>query len=43
VSDTRLAREYEIARDLVDTASLDLIRQRALAARFASPRGGIAR
>ena len=34
VSDTRLTREYEIARDLVDAASLDLIRQNALAARF---------
>jgi adenosine deaminase len=43
VSDTRLTREYEIARDLVDAASLDLIRHSALAARFASPRGGIAR
>jgi adenosine deaminase len=43
VSDTRLTREYELARDLVDAASLDLIRQSALAARFASPRGGIAR
>lgn len=43
VSDTRLTREYEIARDLVDAASLDLIRQSALAARFASPRCGIAR
>jgi adenosine deaminase len=34
VSDTRLTREYEIARDLVDAASLDLIRQNAQAARF---------
>jgi adenosine deaminase len=34
VSDTRLTREYELARDLVDAASLDLIRQSALAARF---------
>ncbi|HEY1669482.1 MAG TPA: adenosine deaminase [Trebonia sp.] len=34
VSDTRLTREYQIARDLVDAASLDLIRQNALAARF---------
>ena len=34
VSDTRLTREYEIACDLVDAASLDLIRQNALAARF---------
>jgi hypothetical protein len=43
VSDTRLTGEYELARDLVDAASLDLIRQNALAARFASPSGGIAR
>jgi adenosine deaminase len=34
VSDTRLTREYQIARHLVDAASLDLIRQNALAARF---------
>jgi len=34
VSDTRLTREYQIARDLVDAASLDIIRQNALAARF---------
>jgi adenosine deaminase len=34
VSDTRLTREYQIACDLVDAASLDLIRQNALAARF---------
>jgi adenosine deaminase len=34
VSDTRLTREYEIACDLVDAASLDLIRQNAQAARF---------
>ena len=34
VSDTRLTREYQIARDLVGAASLDLIRQNALAARF---------
>ena len=34
VSDTRLTREYQIASDLVDAASLDLIRQNALAARF---------
>jgi adenosine deaminase len=34
VSDTRLTREYELARDLVDPASLDLIRGNALAARF---------
>jgi adenosine deaminase len=37
VSDTRLTREYELARDLVDVASLELIRQNALAARFTSP------
>ena len=37
VSDTRLTREYELARDLVDAASLELIRQNALAARFTSP------
>jgi adenosine deaminase len=43
VSDTRLTREYELVRDLVDAASLDLIKQSALAARFANPRGGIAR
>jgi adenosine deaminase len=41
VSDTRLTREYELALDLVDAASLDLIWQPALAARF-SPPGGIA-
>jgi hypothetical protein len=38
----RLTREYELARDLVDAASLDLIRHSALAARFTSPPGGIA-
>ena len=38
VSDTRLTREYELALDLVDAASLDVIRQHALAARFARPR-----
>jgi adenosine deaminase len=38
VSDTRLTREYELARDLVDAASLDRIRQNALAARFTPPR-----
>jgi adenosine deaminase len=38
VSDTRLTREYEQARDLVDASSLDRIRQHALAARFAHPR-----
>ena len=35
VSDTRLTREYEHARDLVDAAAVDRIRQNALAARFA--------
>jgi adenosine deaminase len=39
VSDTRLTREFEIARDLVDAAALDIIRQNALAARFTSPDG----
>jgi adenosine deaminase len=39
VSDTRLTREYELARDLVDPASLHLIKQNALAARFTSPAG----
>ena len=38
VSDTRLTREYELARDLVDVASLDLIRRYALAARFGGAR-----
>ncbi|HEY1913944.1 MAG TPA: adenosine deaminase [Streptosporangiaceae bacterium] len=42
VSDTRLTREYELAGDLVDAASLELIRQNAIAARFTSP-GGIRR
>jgi adenosine deaminase len=37
VSDTRLTREYDLAGDLVDAASLDVIRQNALAARFAGP------
>jgi adenosine deaminase len=37
VSDTRLTREYELAGGLVDPASLDAIRQNALAARFISP------
>jgi adenosine deaminase len=37
VSGTRLTREYELARDLVDPATLDIIRQNALAARFTSP------
>ena len=39
VSDTRLTREYEIAHDLIDAASLDRIRQNALAARFTGPGG----
>jgi len=39
VSDTRLTREYEIADDLIDAASLDLIRKNALAARFTGPSG----
>jgi len=39
VSDTRLTREYELARDLVDAASLDLIRHNAVAARFTSSDG----
>jgi adenosine deaminase len=34
VSDTRLSREYEHARDLVGASSLDRIRQNALEARF---------
>jgi adenosine deaminase len=34
VSHTRLTREYELAGDLVDAASLDLIKRSALAARF---------
>jgi adenosine deaminase len=34
VSGTRLTREYELARDLVDAASLDAMRRNALAARF---------
>jgi adenosine deaminase len=42
VSDTRLTREYELALDLLDAASLDVIRQNAQAARFTSP-GGIRR
>jgi adenosine deaminase len=37
VSDTRLTREYEHARDLVDASSLDRIRRNALAARFTNP------
>jgi adenosine deaminase len=37
VSDTRLTREYELALDLLDAASLDVIRQDALAARFTGP------
>ena len=42
VSDTRLTREYELAGDLVDAASLDLIKRSALAARFTGP-GGVLR
>ncbi len=38
VSDTSLTREYELAGDLVDAASLDAIRQNALAARFGGAR-----
>jgi adenosine deaminase len=34
VSDTRLTREYDLALDLLDAASLDIIRRTALAARF---------
>jgi adenosine deaminase len=37
VSGTRLTREYEIARDLVDAAALDTIRRNALAARLTGP------
>ena len=37
VSGTRLTREYELARDLVDAATLDAIRRNALTARFTSP------
>jgi adenosine deaminase len=37
VSDTRLTHEYELARDLVDATSLDLIRRNAMAARFTPP------
>jgi len=43
VSDTRLTREYELAGDLLDAASLDTIRQNALAARFTSPDGSTRR
>jgi adenosine deaminase len=39
VSDTRLSREYELACGLLDTASLDMIRRNALAARFTTPGG----
>lgn len=35
--DTALTREYELARDLVDGPSLDLIRQNALMGRFGAP------
>jgi adenosine deaminase len=34
VSDTRLTREYQLASELIDAASLDLIRKNAQAARF---------
>ena len=37
VSDTHLTREYELAGDLVNAATLDVIRQNALAARFGGP------
>jgi adenosine deaminase len=37
VSETRLTREYELAGDLVNAATLDVIRQNALAARFGGP------
>jgi adenosine deaminase len=43
VSDTSLTREYALAGDLVDAASLDVIRQNALAARFTSPGGVLPR
>jgi adenosine deaminase len=43
VSDTRLTREYEIAADLVDAATLDNIRRNALAARFTGPDGSTRR
>jgi adenosine deaminase len=38
VSDTRLTREYQIAHELIGAASLDVIRQNALAARFTGTR-----
>jgi adenosine deaminase len=38
VSDTLLTREYQIAHELVGAASLDVIRQNALAARFTGTR-----
>ncbi|HUN30823.1 MAG TPA: adenosine deaminase [Trebonia sp.] len=41
VSDTRLTREYELAQDLVDAASLDLIRGNAVAARFSGAGGRV--
>ena len=41
VSDTRLTREYKLAGDLLDEASLDIIKENALAARFTRPGGGI--
>jgi adenosine deaminase len=43
VSDTRLTREYELAGGLVDAASLDVIRQNAVAARFTSAGGVLPR
>jgi adenosine deaminase len=43
VSDTRLTREYEIARDLIDAAALEVIRQNAFAVRFTSLNGGARR
>lgn len=41
VSDTRLTREYKLAGDLLDEASLDIIKENALAARFTRPAGDI--
>jgi adenosine deaminase len=40
VSGTRLSREYELARDLVSPAALDLIRRNAMEARFTRPGRG---
>jgi adenosine deaminase len=39
VSDTRLTREYGLARDLVDAASLHRIKENAMAARFTGAGG----